>query len=335
MPTQLVTPKMHPALAARVLASVTGRRLVGPTKRRLAWLRLLAPLLVVAVLCSLLVAWHRERAALASARQAQLRAWQKAAGSLGPRETGFLDRAAVLLSRESAAYAGDVIAPELRENGALDAILARPLVYVRGPLASFGSRESLARVAGESNKDTLLLCLMEPPAERTEKSMMVKVRLALAGGSAVQALMPRVGRLADAIVGMPYLDSSFAQRLEQAEDRASLQRLEREFKRAPLDGARRALRAELLLAVYDEPNDQGGVTELDGEHAHQVRVALIEVSSAKVWLRQRRHVDPSWVTPNRRSEYARELDGCKLSTELRAAITPDEPSVGAPQKAPR
>ncbi len=335
MPTQLVTPKMHPELAARVLASVTGRKLVGSTKRRLAWLRLVVPLVVVMVLGSLLVARHRERAALDSARQAQLRTWQKAARSLSPRETGFLERAAILLSRESGAYAGDVIAPELRENGALDALLTRPLVYIRGPLAGFASRESLARVAGESNKDTLLLCLMEPPAEQTEKSMMVKVRLALAGGSAVQALTPRVGRFADAIVGMPYLSSSFAERLEQAENRASLQRLEREFKRAPVDGARRALGAELLLAVYDEPNDEGGVTELDGEHAHQVRVALIEVSSAKVWLRQRRHVDPSWVTPNRRSEYARELDGCKLSTELRAAIAPDQPCVGTLQKSPR
>lgn len=94
-------------------------------------------------------------------------------------------------------------------------------------------------------------------------------------------------------------------------------RLEREFKRAPLAATKATLTAERLLAVFDEPNDAGGVTEMDGEHAHSVRVLMWDLTTNKLLLKFRTKVDPAWITPNRRSQYARELDSCKLAVAAR------------------
>ena len=61
-------------------------------------------------------------------------------------------------------------------------------------------------------------------------------------------------------------------------------------------------------------------TELDGENAHYVRLVVLELETGRALLVVRRQVDPTWVSPNRRSLYARELDGCKLALEVRDAV---------------
>jgi len=141
----------------------------------------------------------------------------------------------------------------------------------------------------------------------------------MSGNAFLQATQSAL-RLYDAEVGLPILLPSWSERIKTAKSAPDLQRIERELKRAPLASAQRVLRAELLIAVLDEPSDQGTVTELDGEAPHYIRLNVIELDSAKVLLRTRKRADPSWVTANRRSQYARELDGCRFAIDVHATV---------------
>jgi len=66
--------------------------------------------------------------------------------------------------------------------------------------------------------------------------------------------------------------------------------------------------------------DGTGPTEL-GERAHHVRVGLVDLDKEELLLRLRRHVDPSWITPNVRAEYASGIDAGSLAGDVRAAVT--------------
>lgn len=329
MSTWLVNSKMDPALAERIDASVVGRRKKVPqtrsTTRVVSLLRFLVFVVLVAIVGSAFLSRHRERAAFQLAQTTLLDQWRTEAASLTDKDQDFVDRVRGLLATEARAHGGDFIAEEFHVAEALKSLLARPSVYVRGAMTGFANSEGVSKLAAESGKDAFLLCLLDPPTSATEKAFLPKARLALGGGPPVQNATPNVRRLADAVVGLPYLSPAWGERIRQAKDLPALQRLERALKKAPLQAAKIVSRAELLVAVLDEPNDVGGVTELDGEHAHSVRVILIELVSNKTLIRLRKHVDPSWVTPNRRSQYARELDSCKLAREVHDALELSRP----------
>jgi hypothetical protein len=146
--------------------------------------------------------------------------------------------------------------------------------------------------------------------------MLDRVRVAYAGGAPLEARLPNVRRLNDAVVGLPPLLPPWSEKVRAASDAAELSRLRRELERAPIDRARQAARAELLLAAIDEPGAAEGPTELDGERSHAVRVVLVDLASEKVLLRARHAVDPSWVTAQRRATHASGFDGCALALDL-------------------
>ena len=70
----------------------------------------------------------------------------------------------------------------------------------------------------------------------------------------------------------------------------------------------------------DEPGEPGGPTELDGERAHAVRIGIVALGPAKVLLRMRKRVDPSWISTAKRPEYASGLDGCKLALDVYESV---------------
>jgi predicted RNA binding protein with dsRBD fold (UPF0201 family) len=74
------------------------------------------------------------------------------------------------------------------------------------------------------------------------------------------------------------------------------------------------------LLALDEPGDQGGPTELDGERPHSVRVGLVDLSTKKVLLRMRRHVDPRWLSASARAELASGIDSCELALQVHKAV---------------
>jgi hypothetical protein len=325
MPTLLVNRKMNPALTARVETSVTGRRpkskATRSTARRTSILRLAAVVGIAAPIAVMASGYRRSRAELRDARAALAGEWTRQTGSLSADDQGILGRTEEQLRAFAGQYPGDLTVEQLGPAGSLGAVLGRPSIYVRGPIAAFQTPKGVALAARESGKDACLLCLLDPPSSRDEKSLLGKARAALVGGEPVQKLTPNVHRLHELEVGLPFLTPAWGERVQSARDTRELSRLERELRKAPIGATQSALRARLLIAVLDEENEGTGPTELDGEHAHHVRILMAELPAQKPLLRLRRRVDPSWITPSRRSRYARQLDSCRLALDLHDAVT--------------
>jgi hypothetical protein len=324
MATLLVNPRMNPALAQRIETSVTGRRRQ-PTAshfsaRWVSRVRLIIISGLLALFFAIYLSVRREHAELRQAREALLAQWNSEASSLTQKDKDFLQQVERALTPLYGKFPGDTIADDLRVPEAITALLARPAVYVRGPLGAFGSSVGVARAAAESGKDTLLLCLLDPPTSRDEKALLSKARLALAGGNPLQQLTPSVLRLYDAELGLPVLLPAWGDRIRDAKDQQRLLHLEGELMRAPVSLAKRVMRAEILIAAFDEPNNKGSMTELDGEAGHDIRLAVKQLEPEKTLIWLRRNVDPKWITPNRRPGYARELDSCRFALDAREAV---------------
>jgi hypothetical protein len=181
-------------------------------------------------------------------------------------------------------------------------------------------------VAPSSFKDALLLCLIDPPDARTEKSLKAKARAALSQGKSA-ASVAHVERLDPLLQALPLLEPAWQKRILMAESAPALAGYQKLFDVAPIGAAVRAAKARQLLAVLDEPGDPKAPAELDGERAHAVRVTLTDLASGQIRLRYRGSVDPSWLSAAARAEYASGIDGCALALDLRNAV------LGRPQVA--
>jgi hypothetical protein len=312
---------MHPALAARIEASVSGRKGGdGDARRRpllVAIARLALVMMVAAVVLSVIALRRRDRRELEAMRAALLDKVRAGGASLTADDLRAVERAESWIERAAGAYEGDLVADELRRPGAFAATLARPAVYVRGPIGALASAARISEALSASFKDPFVACLVDPPAARTEKTLLPRVRAAYARGADEHTA--NVRRLRDAEVGLPFLQPPWAERVRAAPGPEDLERLQADFERAPLEAARRAAKADLLLVAIDEPGDPAVPAELDGERPHQVRVELVDLASAKVLLRLRKGVDPGWISAAKRSELASGLDGCALAMDVRAA----------------
>lgn len=325
MPTFLTTPKMAPALAARVERSVTRKpshasaRAMRPRAavHLVTIVRFGVPLAIAAMVGTVVHFVRQDRLELERARASLIDTVRTESASLTPDDLAKVPLVASWLSRLSGAYDGDVVDDGLRAPGALDAVLARPTIYVRGPLGSFGTTASVAEVAAASSKDAFARCLLAPPASRTEKAVLGTV-LTTHGGS--DGLGAHLHRLDDAEVILPLLQPAWAEGVRQAPDLESVMRQRRQLDKTPVERGVPTLKAGQLLAVMDEPS-HGGPTELDGEGPHDVRITLVDLAGGKVLLRLRRHVDPSWISSGKRPMYAAALDGCLLAIDARDAVS--------------
>jgi len=315
---------MSPALAARVQASVEGRRAapgatLAPGWKSLARFTLLA--IALGAISWFVVARHRARQRLESERSALIERARRESGSLTSDEKAVTTRVLAWLVRFAGNYEGDLIADELRSKDALRALLTRPSVYVRGPLASFNGIVGLAESASASRGDAFILCLVDPPASKTEKLLRGKARAAYHGIGRIESAA-RVERLHDAFEGLPFLAPEWEARVRAAEELSEIESLKQRFERAPIAAAKRVAKAPLLLFAMDEPGDKRGPAELDGERPHDVRVGVVDLAAAKLLLRLRRRVDPSFISPAARAEYASGIDSCALALDVHAASAP-------------
>ncbi len=324
MPTLLTNRRMDPALASRIEASLRGKNASGAREagspRLVAITRLVAIVGVIAAVYTVVSTKIHDKQELERDRRALLDAVRAESASLTPADMQFVARADAALLRFGGPYEGDVSSPEVRGRAAFAAVLARPSIYVRGPVAEFGSPTSVAAASGASLKDALLFCLKEPPAARTEAVVLTKVRLAYTGGTPAEQATSNVRRLEDARAGLPLLLPPWADRVVAANDTAEIARLRRELDRAPIDRAKQALHAEVLVVAMDEANEPLGATELDGEHAHTIRVGVIELATSKVLFRTRKRVDPTWISEGKRPRYASGLDACALAFEIHDGV---------------
>lgn len=327
MATFLTNAKMAPALAARIEASVRGRRGghsgTVALRRFVSGFRLVLLVSVIATSVSLIRMRHRNKVELERARDALLARIHTQTGSLAPEDRKALARIEPWLVRASGAYEGDLIANELREGGAVASVLSRPLVYVRGPTSDFDGRTGIAATAATSLKDAFLLCLLEPPASRAESALLAKVHGAYGGGARLESRTSNARRLHDAEAGLPFLQPSWEAQVKAERDAAELTRLERAFTAAPIERALKAARARLLLYAMDDAGDRGGLSELDGERPHDVRIGIVDLRAGKVLLRLRKRVDPSWISLSSRPQYASGLDSCALALDVRASVIGD------------
>ncbi|NUP14123.1 MAG: hypothetical protein HOW73_49450 [Polyangiaceae bacterium] len=323
MATFLTTSKMNPALAARVEKSVHGGRATSPAATR----RLIALARVAAVAGLAIAIWivvtgrRRDRADTENVRAELVARAEANIESVTTSDRDLVTRAESWLGALSDPdYRGDFVAEELRPAGALAAALSRPALYVRGPMQSFGNYEQLADTAASSKKDALLLCLLRPPASRAEKAVYEQVKIAYFDGPGLEERTSNARRLHDALAGLPFLQAAFADRVRAAQSDKDLKKIRTELDRAPVDAAKVALKSELLLVAIDEPGDGKGPTELDGAQSHFVRLALVDLHASTVLFSLRRHVDPSWISSEKRPTYASGLDGCALGFDVHEQI---------------
>ena len=324
MPTFLTTPKMSPELAARVQASVNGRRATPGSRRRAPHLIVLVRLAVL-VLTGTLVALvlyvrHHDREEREHARADLTASVDRRRAALEPQDHRTLGLIEDWLVRGAGQYEGDLVAEALRAPGALAALFADRAVYVRGEQAGFRNAAAVADAAKSSSKDAFLLCLLEPPPERAEKALLAKARLAYSTRGELEAATEHVHPLRDAVVGMPFLSPAFAERVRKASELTELRRLRNAFDKAPLDAAIHAAKARLLVFVVDEPSPPGGTVELDGEKAHVVRVSIVDLTHESPLLRLRKRVDPSWISAGRRVDSANALDSCALALDVHESL---------------
>jgi len=320
MPTLLVTKRMSPALAARVQAAVSGHRAGSARRAPLkALLRLLTFVFVLATIASILSFRRQQALERESRRAALLQTVATQAGKLSRTDRELPLRVSGAIALETAPkYAGDTVAEDLRSRAALTEVLSHPTLYLRGPLESLAQPARLAELAASSAKDAFVLCLMGPPDTRSEQALRSRASTAAAQGKGMQ-VTAHVERLAPLLQVLPLLEREWAQRVQAAESLSALQKLQTLLDAAPLEAGVRAAKARQLLLVADETLTATGPTELDGERAHSVRVALVELSSGETRLRLRRGVDPSWLSEATRAQFAGGADGCALAMDIRQA----------------
>jgi hypothetical protein len=312
---------MDPALVARIERSVGSRpraaRAKPSTPRlRTSLLRLTIAVAVTALATTAILARRRYHQEMARTRASLLDTVHAQEAALTPEDRTFMSRVEPWITGLTGAYEGDIAADELRLPKGLDAVLARPSVYVRGPVAAFGKSNAIADTASASTRDSVVLCLIDPPASRVEKVVLSKVRAAYGGGVNVAE---HVRRLHDAESGLRRILSPWEERIRNAPELHDLQHIKAELAEIPVQETKRALRAELLIATMDEP-DEAGPADLDGERPHQVRVALIDLRAGKIVLRTRKRVDPNWLAATTRSNFASAVDGCALALDIRSDL---------------
>lgn len=322
MATFLVTTKMNTALRARVEKAVHGGRATSPrTIRRVVSLARFALVLALGLGIYTVVTNRRsEQRELERVRSELVALARSHAEGLGPNDLGAVARAESWLARVASPGFSETVVDELRAPGALEAKLSGPLVWVRGSLDGFGTPSAVAESIAASGKDALLLCMLHPPPARTEKILLDKIRPVYVGGPELEDHTANARRLHEAAVGLPYLLPPWSERVRAAADRGELSQLRRDLERAPVERAKLAAKAGLLLVALDEPGDGSGPTELDGERPHFVRVALIDVVASKVLLGTRRRVDPSWISDAKKPTRSMGLDSCALAFDVHEAV---------------
>jgi hypothetical protein len=333
---------MSRALAARVQASVSGRRSSGVrllARRSSSILRLVTVGTLVVLVLAVLLARQRNATRLATGRSELLVRIRDASSALTVAERGSLGLLEATLGvHASGAYLGDWIAGDVRADSALADRFRAPTVYLRGPLDGLSSPAEIARSAALSTKDALVLCLVDPPPARTEKSLRARARAAYGRGADVTSARA-IERLEPMLQVLPLLGPDWERRVSSANTARALGEFQKIFERAPVQAALRAAKAQQILLAVDEPSDAPGPTELDGERAHFVRVVLCDLAG-KLSFRVRRRVDPSWISASGRAEYASGIDSCALGLDIRRAVSgldlaPDEPAKTIPEQPPQ
>jgi hypothetical protein len=323
MATFRTTPRMNPALRARVERAVSHRsrashhaariglktRVASAERLRVASVLPLIALVLVVGLGT--ATYAHERRAFEQERTAVLTALAERRAGLPAGHEGFVAETNRWIAEAVSETApADVIDPALRAPGALDAWLRRPAVYVRGAAAELRSAGKLDDAARPSIKDAFLYCLVSPPASAEERDLLAKVRGVYFAGAKVDEQTANVRRLVEARIGLEVLGPGFESAVRSADDIRTLKKLQKELQGAPTDEARQAVAAELLIVMADEASQT---------NLREARVSVIDLASKKVVLRVRPHID-SGGRSAAAVVHRDDVESCGLSLAVRRSV---------------
>jgi hypothetical protein len=309
MPTLLTNRKMDAALRVRIEESLAARGSAEASAARLRAVMRFASLAIIVFAIGYFVSKrHATGKALETQRTTVLETWTKKTSDITPSDKKALARDEAILESLAGVYEGDTAQPTA---------MTRTIVYVRGPIESFRSTATIPKAAAQSLEDAFARCFVDPPRTRSEKDVLPKVRAIYTGPASG---VKNVERLETAYATQRILDPDWIARAKTTQSEKELGVMQTLLDHTPFDRAVAAWRAELLLAVMDEPGDTNVPAELDGERPHDVRVALVETKTGHAVLRMHAHVDPSVWNAATRPEYATGLDACALAFEARALL---------------
>lgn len=331
MGTYLTNDKMSPELRARIEASVrAGRpasaRLAGPPPVARAALRLVTMTAIVGCIIALGWRWQQDRDQLETARGQLVAEHATATAPLAERAPEKVAAVHRWLAKVSGLYRDDHVATRLRRAGGLDRELSRGALYLRGPQDAIRSGKRRPAAIAESQKDAFVTCLVSPPPSAEEKALIPTVAATYRGTPPSPQRQARIHPLKILLAAQPVLDASWSDALASAASVAELSERRRDLERADLGRAAKAVEAELLVYVIDEPKKPDTPAEVDGAHDHMVRVGIVDLATSKELLRMRRRVEPSWISESHRVDYARGLNACRLAVDVRDALSPPEPA---------
>lgn len=337
MPTFLTNPRMAPSLRRRIEAQLGRRRRDRPKRlqetsaRSPAMAVIVGGALVVVVSLVFLIR-RQESSELERRREALLATTGSGRAQLSEQQSAFLPRVerwVVRLATED--FGADEVAADLTTPGALDELLGRPAVYMRGVVPELSAPDMLRDAARASVKDAFLLCLLTPPPASTEVAVLASVRGVNYGGALVDSLTRNVRRLHDAEAGLSVLAATWDSRARVADTPAAMKKLEAELEDAPTAAGFVAASSEVLLLVVDEPpagvgpapavpgRDKVSMLGRVEDRPHDVRVAIVDLEKERLLLRMRRKVDAGTRFPSAKALHAAAVQSCGLALDVREA----------------
>lgn len=314
MPSFLSTSSMPPALRARIEAALVAdlrQRTLFPQRRTIRKVvRVTLALASVGLVWLLVTTYRQSRLEVERQRVVTLTAFQRldSVSPIQKSRIAALDDALVKLATPAQPEA------DLGDAATLAALSRRRLLYVRGDARSLPHLAGARASARDSSLDALAICLVAPPANLRESTLLRAISRKPPGG--------RIHALSEALMALDFLGSTFPEEVRNAQHMQELRHLDARLRRPALQDATSALDAEVLFVVLDEEKAPGTVADFDGEASHDLRMYAIEIASGKTLWRRRAHVDPSWISDKSRLAYSRALDSCKLACELSGACLP-------------
>lgn len=321
MPSFLLNERMHPELKRRVRLSLSSdlrERAGGQSVRQGHWaVRMMVAMGVLGLVSFLVLTYRQSRAELARERAQLLSDYQQQIKPFDAEFRARTEKVERLLVHAHEPYVGDWIDPGLKHTGALDALLAQPLGYVRGPLRGFLGDAERRQTSKDGGPEALIRCLIDPPSSIKESELLRHLG---------RIYQPKrfVGRFYEferAREAFALLDTEFEDEIKHVGRMKELLAHRRELREQKLGQAAEVRQARLFVSVFDEPKDRGAAADFDGEAAHYLRLSIVDLDNPRVWLRVRRQVDPQWISEKSRLAYSRELDSCRLAYELRQELS--------------
>jgi len=322
MPTFLTTPKMDPELAARVETAVTGKP-AGKGKmspKVVAVLRFGGIAAMIGIVVWLVVVRRRALEAFEADRNALLAQLHEQTSQATVADKAIVSRIETWVAEHAGAYEGDLV-DDILHGESMAITLARPILYLRGPLEGFKTSQGITDMAQSTFRDAFVLCLFDPPSKATEKTLRDAARAVLSLNNDRNKVTAHVARFHTARVGVPFLMPQWEERVRTLGDSRELAEMRTRLERASLEESVRAMKARLLPDAMGWPKDGNGPPGNAGANRHYVRVMLLDLEENKVLLRQRKLVDPSWIPTDRRGEYSSGMNSCELGMEIRAVMT--------------